>query len=305
MARRRIRYDEATMANVTVEIASRAEDLEAAARLVHNACVDKKLIDADSSGLRITPHLLLPSTLTVIARHTGEGVIGTVSLFADSALGFPMENIYPDEVRGLRGSGRRLVEVGAFALTPGHRHSGVALLLYKMVIQLATVVSNADDLVVAIHPTAAAFYRGWLLFEDIGPVRRYPRRERSALAVALRLDLTARYLRHLAAFGHQPAGVANPLHFHYRRSTPAIRMPEPGFLNTSLTERLQSAAALMKTYGRRRFLASIDPREAEHLVRALEVPPARPDRRPPPAASPALVYEAARVWEGGGVFTVL
>ena len=68
----------------------------------------------DPAGIRLSIHYALPTTRTFVA-VLGSDVIATISLFCDSPLGLPMDDLYEQELRALRRQGRCIGEVGMLA----------------------------------------------------------------------------------------------------------------------------------------------------------------------------------------------
>jgi hypothetical protein len=107
----------------------------------------------------------------------------------DGALGLPMEQIYSDEVQGLRQSGRRVAEAtGLAARRLGtSRNVLVFLGLTRLVVHYAQL-QNLDDLLVTVNPRQAAFYEKTLQFEPLGALKHYPSVQ-NAPALGFRLNL--------------------------------------------------------------------------------------------------------------------
>jgi hypothetical protein len=167
---------------LSLRIADRPSDFLLAARLVHDAYVARGVLDAQSSGLRVTRFSALPSTLAVVALE-GDRVVGTVSLVRDSAEGLPMEAAYPDEVRERRAM-RVIAEVGSLAVDHAYRHSGLAYVITGMAARVAELV-GVEELVFAIHPRAEGAYRDDMCCERIGDVKTYAGLNPSAVSVAM------------------------------------------------------------------------------------------------------------------------
>lgn len=187
LVRRSFRFREDLVQGLSAQLATNAEDALAAARLVHDAYVARKLIAAHPSGLRVTPSHALPSTFVLVAKREG-AVIGTISLQVDGAFGVPMESAFGAEIASLRAEGRRIAEVGALSIAPEHRGVGVVHLLNRAMFEVARAV-GVDDLVMAVSDWAADLYETTLCFERMGDVRPYPGLVRSVPAAAMRLSL--------------------------------------------------------------------------------------------------------------------
>jgi hypothetical protein len=237
-------------------------------RLVHASYLARGITPEHVSGVRVTPHLLLPTTMVFVAVTADGAVVGTVSLVLDSRLGLPMDAVYPAELARLRGERRVLAEVGALSVAPALRHSGLVHLLNKVMFRVARERCGVDDLVIAVHPRAQDLYRAALLFERIGDVRSYAGLNASALAVALRLDLRTFRARALAAFGPRPATVANAYHFYFERADAAIRMPRDApSIERRMPARCDASTALLAQRGD--AIAALSREHREYLRAAL------------------------------------
>src|SRR5262245_6299367 len=115
--------DETALANVEVKVADKMSEIEGSARILHDAYVARGLASPHPAGVRVTPHFLLPTTVTLVAKQ-GDHVIGTLSVIPDAPLGPPMEEIFGDAVAALRAEGRRMVELGALSVVLTHRRTG-------------------------------------------------------------------------------------------------------------------------------------------------------------------------------------
>lgn len=177
-----------TWNDVSVRQVGDRGELERALELVHDNYVQRGLMQEQASGIRLTPHFALPTTRTLVARLDAQ-IVATVTLFSDSALGVPLESVYPAHLESLRRAGRRFAEVGMLAdrwrcLTRG---VDVLLRMMKRVLYVAREL-QLDDLVIAINPRHAKFYTRLLCFERFGPERSYEA-VAGAPAVLLRLNV--------------------------------------------------------------------------------------------------------------------
>jgi hypothetical protein len=172
---------------IDYQVAGTRAERAAAFGLTYQAYTRVGLCPPNPFSMRVTPYQLLPTSDVFIARLDGE-VISTISLIVDSKLGLPMEVIYPEEVAQLRGEGQKLAEVSCLAdrrKDPG-RYFPVFLELCRLMVQSARF-RGIDQLLVAVHPRHARFYRRYMAFERLGEVKAYPS-VCNKLAEALGLD---------------------------------------------------------------------------------------------------------------------
>jgi hypothetical protein len=241
--RSRMGFDESDIDGFEVSIAESVDDALAAARTVHASYVARGIIDAHPSGLRVTPHGVLPSSRVFVAKVRGQ-VVGTISLIVDSPLGLPMDDIYGTELSSLRRGGGRIAEVGALAIRREHRRIGLVFLLNCIMFHCAKRL-GVERLVIAVHPDAEDLYATTMLFERFGPRRAYPGLNKSALAVALTLDLNTAEERLARTFGALGPSTANTHHLYFVRACPQISLPEGAFSDPGAAERRRDACAAL------------------------------------------------------------
>ncbi len=177
--------------NTTFEIAFRRGELKAALEVVYREYVRSGLTHSSRHGIRVTPYHTLPTTEVFVVKDHGR-VVCTMSLVRDAMLGLPMESIYTNEIKQRRRLGIRLAEVSCLAFDRKDEcrsFSGLSRLM-AFTAQCA-VRRGVHQLVIAVHPRHAAFYRRFLAFEYMGEEKTYSA-VRGNPAVAMVLDL--RYL---------------------------------------------------------------------------------------------------------------
>jgi hypothetical protein len=185
--RRRLVLSRATrdprLADVRFTVVSTRAEALAAATLVHDAYVGRRLLSPHPSGLHVSQRSASPCTWAFLATR-GDEPIGTISMVVDSDAGLPMEAVYGAEIAALRADGSRLAEVGAFAVSRPYRGTGLLFPLMWTMWRMALELS-VDRFTAAVHPDAAWFYGDLLSFRVAGAERRYPGLNASARAVGL------------------------------------------------------------------------------------------------------------------------
>jgi hypothetical protein len=177
-----------TTAGLEYRIAATRKEREAAFRLVYNSYLRAGLAEPNDLAIRVTPYQLLPTTEVFIA-SAGDDVLFTMSLVKDGELGLPMESVYGDIIEQRRRQGVRLAEVSCLADRRDALRGffPVFLRTSRLLAQYAWK-HDVDQLLVAVHPRHARFYRRMLEFKTIGEEKSYPT-VRHNPAVALCLDL--------------------------------------------------------------------------------------------------------------------
>lgn len=182
--------EDACIEQLDFGLADRTELFEQAFALVHDQYVASGYMARHPRGWRLSLYNALPSTKVFVARQ-GDRVVGALTCIPDSPLGLPMDEIYRGETDVLRAAGRRLAEVSALAIDPAWRSMGVAVMmrLVRMIVIYAAEIACLDDIVIAVNPSHAAFYRRGLHFRSIGGLKEYEK-VNGAPAVGLRFELS-------------------------------------------------------------------------------------------------------------------
>ena len=177
-----------TSANVEYKIASSREERAGAFRLVYESYLRAGLGEPNVHGMRVTHYHLLPTTEVFVAICC-EQTVFTVTLVGDGELGLPMEGVYASEVESRRQQGLRIGEVSCLAdrRSEFRRCFPVFLRLCRFTAQYAWRI-GLHQLLVAVHPKHARFYKRFMDFEPIGEQRSYPS-VRNRPAVAMMLDM--------------------------------------------------------------------------------------------------------------------
>lgn len=164
--------------------------LDGAFRLVHGQYVWRGFMGAPHpSGRRVNLRHALPSTRVFVARD-GQRVVGTATVFQDSALGLPMDDVFADQLEAMRAAGRRVAEVSALAMDGDRRAYGLPVLmrLLRLVLVYASSVARLDDLCLVVRPQHVRFYQQLGTCRVMGEPRNYEKVNLEG-AVALHIDL--------------------------------------------------------------------------------------------------------------------
>ncbi len=180
--------EDQTTADVEYKIASSREERAGAFRLVYEAYLRAGLSEPNAHGMRVTPYHLLPTTEVFVAICREQATF-TITLVGDGELGLPMEAVYASEVESRREQGLRVGEVSCLAdrRSEFRRCFPVFLRLCRFTAQYAWRI-GLQQLLVAVHPKHARFYKRFMDFETIGEQRSYPS-VRNNPAVAMMLDM--------------------------------------------------------------------------------------------------------------------
>ncbi len=161
-------YEEAAF-----KIASSRLELFEAFQLVYNAYLKAGLAPPNRYRMRVTPYHLLPTTHVFLAKEACK-LACTVSLVRDGRLGLPMEAIYGEEVASRRALGFQLAEVSCLADAREESSQSLSTVVGLMAL-MAQVARNCgvEELLIAVHPRHAKFYRRFMAFMPIGDEKTY------------------------------------------------------------------------------------------------------------------------------------
>jgi len=217
---------------LVLKIAETKEELEACFSLLHDAYVSSGFMHPDPSGMRVTPYHALPTTTTLCAKYNGE-VVGTLSLIRESAMGFPMQNVFDlSEVRKLNGN---IVEVSALAVHRRFRKTGGTILfpLMKFMYEFCTTFFDTRHLVIAVNPRHIEMYESLLFFKRLAanPVESYDF-VNGAPAVGAWLDL--KFAPEIMKKHYRFAPPQRNLHAYFTEvKLSNIRLPERRYYTTN------------------------------------------------------------------------
>ena len=192
----------------TLRAATREEDRLRCWNLVYREYLAHGYTSPQEFEYRYSIHDALPDTATFLVEKGGQAV-GTVTVFPDSPLGLPADEIFRAELDGKRREGRRPVEVGRLTIAKEYMNDrSILAALFDVLSIYARRVRRSTDLVITVNPSHAAFYERMLMFErfgeerDLGSVCGAP-----AVLLRLRLELEVQVRRWAHGEGPQPAGV--------------------------------------------------------------------------------------------------
>lgn len=181
--------DEAAPATIQFKIASTRQDRGQAFRLVYQSYLQSGLGEPNQYHMRVSPYHLLPTTEVFLATCRGEAIF-TMTLVIDGALGLPMECVYGEEVAKRREQGLFAAEVSCMADRRKNFRGFLPVFfgVSRLMAQYAWS-RGVHELLVAVHPKHAKFYRRYMAFSPFGQLRAYPTvRNNPAVALALNFD---------------------------------------------------------------------------------------------------------------------
>ncbi len=181
-----------SLAELSCALATDPDQVLAAWSLVHDVYVAHGHIAPQPQGLYLAPGALHPNTLVFVGALDGR-LEGTLTAIADSELGLPPDEGFADELAELRARGDRLVFCGQFVTAPARpsdtaqtrtRRAELSVELFATMAATLRAMSRPVRLLANPVRRHVRYYRRFLGFEQLGPIRTYGRyRVESALMV--------------------------------------------------------------------------------------------------------------------------
>ena len=220
-----LHLDESKMGDIILKVAETKDELEQAYKLVHQVYLEEGYADDTPSKMRLKLINALPNTTTFVGK-VGNQVITTMTLFEDSPLKLPMDELYNDELNKLRAQGRKFMEVGAFATLRAYRRSNQILptSITKIMLTYAMKYLNMDDLLIIVNPKHVWVYENMFMFKKIGKLKYY-KGVKNHPAVPLRVNLHTCFDESKKAYGNRPAK-KNIHHYFFHTKSPFIKLPK-------------------------------------------------------------------------------
>lgn len=139
--------------------------------------------------------------LITLNASESDSTIGTITIGLDGTQGLLAEDTFPEEVAGLRATGRRICEFTKLAMDPTTGAKQVLASLFHVAYIVAHRLRGCDMLVMEVNPRHVAYYRRMLGCQILGKERTNQRV--NAPAVLLCLDFA--YTREqIGRFAGQP-----------------------------------------------------------------------------------------------------
>lgn len=168
-------------------IASSADEIRNALRLVHDAYHRSGLMHANRFKMRVTPYHLLQTTEVLVACQNEE-VRSTLTVVRDGELGLPMEAIYGRDIALRRKRELSCAEITCLAERYPNTKLSQGLLIKLMSFALQfSIKRSIDELLFVVHPRHASFYQSFWGASLISsrPCKYAAVRDRPAVALSI------------------------------------------------------------------------------------------------------------------------
>jgi len=168
------------------KIAESGRELIKAFHLLYNEYRRAEYVPESPSELLFTRYHLLPET-TIFLAMSQDKALSTATVIRDSKrFGLPMDDIFKEELDGLRISRRKILEVSSLA-SDRSMFSRDRVRHFITMVYAHSLFLDVDDICIMVNPRHVRLYRTLFAFENFGEERHYPRV--NAPGVALRVDV--------------------------------------------------------------------------------------------------------------------
>lgn len=179
--------------DLSIKVANTLEEREEVFKLAYKAYYQKKYVTFQENGRLIFKYDNQPETLVLVVRDSSQQIVGTATLVFDEFSKLPAENIYEEEIRSLKLSGKRSVELCRLVVHPEYRNAkDILVLLFNYAAIYICKVKHYDGLMIEVNPRHKAYYKSLLHFDEIGTEKQCPHVE-NAPSVLLYLPAETYY----------------------------------------------------------------------------------------------------------------
>ncbi len=173
----------------TIKIANTLSEREAVFQMGYQIYLEKGFIKANSQNWMVQNYDFDEDTVILMVQDQDKNLAGSLTLVFDGSSKLPAEKIYGKELKDLKNSGERMVELSRLVVNPGYRNSKeILVLLFNYLAIYSYHIKNYTSLVVEVNPRHKDYYKALLNFDEIGKEKACPMVQ-NAPAVLLHLPL--------------------------------------------------------------------------------------------------------------------
>jgi hypothetical protein len=157
-----------------VHVANRSTLRQKAYELVQNLYSKKGFTRKKDPDLWLSIFDALPETTTFVAQNAQGRIEGALTVVFDSPIGLPADELYQEEINLLRDSGEQICEFVSLGVRNDAKSPfKILACLFYCAYVLAWHEKKSSALVITVNPQHEDFYCRKILFEKIGPERKY------------------------------------------------------------------------------------------------------------------------------------
>lgn len=186
----------------TIKIANTLAEREAVFRMSYQIYLEKGFIKPNSQNWMVQNYDFDEESVILMVQDQERNLAGSVTMVFDGNSRLPAEKIYSKELKKLRNSGDKMVEISRLVINPAYRNSKeILVLLFNYLSIYSYHVKNFSSLVVEVNPRHKDYYKKLMSFDEIGEEKACPMVQ-NAPAVLLHLPLK-RYQSEVIRFKNQ------------------------------------------------------------------------------------------------------
>jgi hypothetical protein len=173
----------------TIKIASTLAEREAVFSMGYQIYLEKGFIKPNSQNWMVQNYDFDEDSVILMVQDQDKNLAGSLTMVFDGYSKLPAEKIYSKELKDLRDSGARMVELSRLIVNPEYRNSKeILVLLFNYLAIYSYHIKNYTSLVVEVNPRHKDYYKALLSFDEIGKEKACPMVQ-NAPAVLLHLPL--------------------------------------------------------------------------------------------------------------------
>ena len=152
-----------------IKIANTLNEKESVFRLAYQIYLEKGFIQENAQEWLIRNYDFNPSTVILIVEDQESNLVGSVTMVFDDFSTLPAEKIYFEEIKKLRTTSQKFVELSRLVINPDYRNSKeVLVLLFDYLAIYSYHVKNYRNLIVEVNPRHKNYYKSLLNFDEVG-----------------------------------------------------------------------------------------------------------------------------------------
>jgi hypothetical protein len=158
-----------------VKIANNLEEREAVFQLGYEIYLEKGFIGKNPNQWLIKNYDLDNDTVILMVQDLQKNIVGSVTLVFDESSHLPAEKIYSKELKTLRASGTKMVELSRLVISPKYRNlNEILILLFNYAAIYVHKVKKYNCLSIQVNPRHKNYYKSLLNFEELGAEKPCP-----------------------------------------------------------------------------------------------------------------------------------
>lgn len=186
----------------SIKIANSLPERESVFNLGYKVYLEKGFIKPNPQNWMIQDYDFDLETVVLIVQDNHKNLVGSITLVFDGSSKLPAEKTYNKELKNLRNSGDKFVEISRLVIDPQYRNSKeILVLLFNYLSIYSYHIKKYSSLVIEVNPRHKAYYKTLLSFDEIGEERAC-KIVQNAPAVLLHLPLE-RYQSEVKRCKHQ------------------------------------------------------------------------------------------------------